>query len=605
MFELLRGDHLRAAPNAVELARLAREHDLAFFRALGVFHEGVARAESGALGDGLGDMRRGAELLREQNVLIFDGLVKIALAEAEARAGDPDRAIVVLDEGLATCERTGLSLVRSGVASRPRRNAAEAGPRQPAPAEKAFLSAIAVARQQATRSFGLRAAFSLAKLYQSTGRPTDAHAVLAPALEGFAPTPEMPEIAEAQALLAALAETEEVKSDAARRRRDAQLHVAYGNALIPARGYGAPETEAAFAAARERADSSDSAPERLAADYGLWASSYLQGELPSMRAHAAAFLRDVEARPESPEASVAHRVAGTTHWYAGEWVEALPHLERALALFKPGRDDDLAFRFGQDAGVAAMLHLAIVSWQLGDAARSHSLVESARARGEGLARVQTRAYGANHAALLGLMRRDVEQIASATAELARLVRDHELKFFRPQSVFLEAWVKAERDGLADGLADMRHGMELLRGPNAVAEGLLKAALAEAEARVGEPERALWTLDEALSSSGRTGHRAFDAELHRMRGEILLKRTPTDVAPAEEAFETALVIAGRQGARSFALRAALSLARTPPVGWPARRRLRRPRARARRVFADAKDAGDRRGAGAAGGGGGDG
>ena len=48
-------------------------------------------------------MRRGVEILREQNVLVFDGLFKIALAEAEARAGDPDRAIAILDEALATC----------------------------------------------------------------------------------------------------------------------------------------------------------------------------------------------------------------------------------------------------------------------------------------------------------------------------------------------------------------------------------------------------------------------------------------------------------------------------------------------------------------------
>jgi predicted ATPase len=66
-------------------------------------------------------------------------------------------------------------------------------PNNPAPAEEAFLSAVAVARQQTTRSFELRAALSLAKLYQSTARPLDAHAVLAPALEGFSPTPEMPE----------------------------------------------------------------------------------------------------------------------------------------------------------------------------------------------------------------------------------------------------------------------------------------------------------------------------------------------------------------------------------------------------------------------------
>jgi predicted ATPase len=75
-------------------------------------------------------------------------------------------------------------------------------PPNPTPAEDALLSAIAVAEQQATRSFRLRAALSLAKLYQSTGRPDDARAVLASALEAFSPTPEMPEISGAQALLA-------------------------------------------------------------------------------------------------------------------------------------------------------------------------------------------------------------------------------------------------------------------------------------------------------------------------------------------------------------------------------------------------------------------
>jgi hypothetical protein len=79
-------------------------------------------------------------------------------------------------------------------------------PSDPVPAEGALQTAIAVAKQQGTRSFELRAALSLAKHYESTGRLADAHAVLAPALEGFAPTPEMAEIAEAQALLAALAQ---------------------------------------------------------------------------------------------------------------------------------------------------------------------------------------------------------------------------------------------------------------------------------------------------------------------------------------------------------------------------------------------------------------
>ena len=78
-------------------------------------------------------------------------------------------------------------------------------PSNPVSPEAAFRTAIDVARRQSARSLGLQAALLLAKLYHSTGRPAEAHAVLAPGLEGFSPTPEMPEIAEAQALMERLA----------------------------------------------------------------------------------------------------------------------------------------------------------------------------------------------------------------------------------------------------------------------------------------------------------------------------------------------------------------------------------------------------------------
>ena len=84
-------------------------------------------------------------------------------------------------------------------------------PANPGPAEEAYLAAISVARKGSARSFGLRAALALAKLYQSTARTVEAHDILELALEGFVPTPELPEIADAQALLAALAETDEWK----------------------------------------------------------------------------------------------------------------------------------------------------------------------------------------------------------------------------------------------------------------------------------------------------------------------------------------------------------------------------------------------------------
>jgi predicted ATPase len=555
-FALMRRDMSRAAMNGGELAQLTREHDLPFWRAFGVFFEGLASAQGGTAGGGREAMRRGVELRREQNVLIFDGFFKIVLAEAEARAGDVDRAVSVLDEGLATCERTGHRSFEAELHRVRGEMLLNRDPASLAPAEEAFRTAVAVAKRQSTRSFELRAALSLAKLYQSTARLTDAYAVLAPALESFAPTPEMPEIAEAQALLAALAETDGVKAATTQRQRLGQLHVAYGNALIAARGPAAPETTKAFARAREAALGDKDAPERLAADYGLWAGSYVRGELSAMRAHAQTFLKDVEASPDSSEAGVARRAAGATHWFAGEYMEARETLEHALAVFQPGRDDDLAFRFGQDPGVAAMLYLALTLWPLGDIGRALSLVSDAEARIAGLAHVGTRALGRLYVATFALMHRDMSRAASNAAELATLAHEHELPQWRARGVFLEGLSSAE----SGGLEVMRRGVELLREQNVVIfDGLFKIALAEAEVRAGDVDRALAVLDEAIATSDRVGHRTFDAELHRVRGEMLLKGDPNSAA-AEDAFQAAIAVAHHQGTRSFELRASLSLAK---------------------------------------------
>jgi class 3 adenylate cyclase/tetratricopeptide (TPR) repeat protein len=340
-----------------------------------------------------------------------------------------------------------------------------------------------------------------------------------------------------------------------------QLHVAYGNALIAARGYSAPETAEAFARARESASSDADAPGRLAADYGLWASSYMRGDLPSMRAHAEALLGDVEARPDSPEASVAHRAAGMNCWFAGEYREARDHLERALALFEPGRDDDLTFRFAWDPGAAAMASLAIALWALGEVDRAISLIDRMQTRVACLKHVGPLALGRMHAAMFELMRGDHLRAAQNAFELARLAREHDLNLWRAFGVFLQGWAASQGGAHADGLEDMRRGAELLREQNALMyDGILKIALAGAQAGAGDLDRAIATIDEALATSNRTGYRAFEAELHRERGEALLKRDLVNPATAEEAFRTAIAIAQKQGTRSFELRASLALAK---------------------------------------------
>jgi tetratricopeptide (TPR) repeat protein len=213
-----------------------------------------------------------------------------------------------------------------------------------------------------------------------------------------------------------------------------QLQVAYGNALIATRGYGAPETTEAFTKTRKLAFGDEDAPERLAADYGLWAASYVRGELPAMRAHAANFLRNVQTKRDSPEAGIALRTQGACHLFAGEFAEARDHLEHALSLFRPGRDDDLAFRFGHDAGVGVMLLLAIAVWPMGEVERAISLVEGAHQRIAGLAHAASRAYGRMHAAIFELMRGDVARIVSNATELARLANEHNLSQWRVRGV---------------------------------------------------------------------------------------------------------------------------------------------------------------------------
>ena len=341
----------------------------------GAFLDGRATADGGAPGGGLERHapRRRAAARTERPV--FDGLLKIALAEAEARAGDPGRAIAILGEALATCHRLGYRAFEAELHRVRGEILFKRDPANPAPAEEAFQAALAVAQQQAARSFELRAALALANLYRVDRPPRR--------------RPRRPR-ARARRLRADAGDARNRGGASAAHRARRQRRGQGGRGAAAAthavasglrqRAHrcaspGAPETTEAFARARQGTPGEKEAPERVAADFGLWLGSYFRGDLPSMRTHAEAFLRDVEARPDSPEAGVAHRAQGINHHFAGDYVEAQRHLERALALFEPGRDDDLTYRFGVDVGVPAMALLAFASWPLGEVDRAISLID--------------------------------------------------------------------------------------------------------------------------------------------------------------------------------------------------------------------------------------
>src|SRR5262249_12413439 len=162
---------------------------------------------------GLTEMRRGLAIVREQGHLLFLPIFEAALAEAEASAGEIDAGLRRLDNALAESERTEqrwceaeMHRIRGEILLK--RDPADTS------AHEYLQQPIAFGQAPRARSFDLRPALSLEKLSRAANRDPVAHAVLARAVEGFPPTEQFPELTEAQTLLAALSESDAVKSAA-------------------------------------------------------------------------------------------------------------------------------------------------------------------------------------------------------------------------------------------------------------------------------------------------------------------------------------------------------------------------------------------------------
>jgi predicted ATPase len=196
------GATLRAAET---LVRLGREHRMDLHAAVGEVYASWAHGRLTDPECGSRSLRNalGAYVAQGNRLFVpyFLGLRAELEAETTKRGGRPDAD----RRGLAISQETGERISDSFLHRLRGEILLVRDPANLAPAEQAFQTAVAIARHQGARSYELLGALALAKLYQSTGRPAEARAVLAPALEGFSPTPEMPEIGEALALMERLA----------------------------------------------------------------------------------------------------------------------------------------------------------------------------------------------------------------------------------------------------------------------------------------------------------------------------------------------------------------------------------------------------------------
>jgi class 3 adenylate cyclase/tetratricopeptide (TPR) repeat protein len=342
-----------------------------------------------------------------------------------------------------------------------------------------------------------------------------------------------------------------------------RLQITKGNSLIAARGHHAHETSAAFARAREIASGIEDAPERFSAYYGLWVGQYTRAELAYARESAEAFLQDAQRQPQSPEAGIAHRSYGMTCWYQGDFVGARVHMEQALEIYDSERDRELVFRFGQDYGITSMSFLALTLWPLGDVDHALRLAEDSVTRAIQSRHVPTIYLSRNViVGALELMRGDSRRAGPHLEASLSLAREHGMQLPLLTSSYCLSWVRWHAGIVgAEAAEEMLERRALIRKQHyRYLEPLYAKLLADVQSGPGRVESALDTVDEALADVEETGQHWFDSELHRARGELLLKSESPNIEAAEQAFARSMEVARSQHARSFELRAALALAR---------------------------------------------
>jgi predicted ATPase len=255
----------------------------------------------------------------------------------------------------------------------------------------------------------------------------------------------------------------------------------------------------------------------------------------------------------------AHYALGNTVNYLAEFAAARVHFEQSIALYDPQQHRSHAFRYAQDPGVVCRAYAAVTLWWLGypDQAlqRSHEALTLARE----LAHPFSLAFALFFAALLHQCRREWELTQERAEAAMAIAAEQEFAVWVGLGTILRGWALAAQSQ-EEGMAQMRRGLDAYKATGA-ASGLpyYQALLAVTYAQVGQREEGLTLLTEALAMANDREERRWDAELYRLKGELLLAHSAHH-AEAETCFRQALDIARHQQAKSWELRAAMSLSR---------------------------------------------
>ena len=361
----------------------------------------------------------------------------------------------------------------------------------------------------------------------------------------------------------ALAQIATLPSTPALRRMQIDLQIALTSPLAHVKGWAAPETKAALGRARqliEQAEALGEPPEDsllfFSVLYGVFAANVVAFNADVSRDLAAQFLALAEKQGTTIPFMIGYRLMGVSLVSTGDIAQGRTHLDRALALYDAAEHRPLATRFGQDSRVAILSRRSLALWMLGypDVALTDAGCALKDAREIGQAATLMYALGwpsmtlifcGNYAAANALL-----------GELAALADEKGTALWKPISMMHQGCLLVLTGKPAAAVQTITSGLAAWRSTGATVLPLVLLHLARAYEELGQFDDARRCIAEAMVSQ----ETSFEAEANRIAGEIALKSPQPDAAKAEAYFERALTVARAQQAKSWELRAAMSMAR---------------------------------------------
>ena len=347
-----------------------------------------------------------------------------------------------------------------------------------------------------------------------------------------------------------------------RAQQELALQIALGSQLGAINGWAALEVERAYARAHALALEVGDAPQLFPVLWGLWLYYWGRAELARAQALGKHLLRLAERADEGGLVLQAHHALWVTLFSRGELREALDHCSRGVARREAEVHGLLAPLYGNhDAGVCALYFGAWALGLLGLPDRAVEMSRAAIALAEQLAHPFSQALSLFFAAAVHQGRGEPPAARERAEAAIVLARAHGFGLTSAWSTTLLGWAISREGRPEDGIAMIRRGTAAARETGSeVFRPYFLALLADACMTAGSPPDGLAAVDEALATAVKTGERFYEAELYRLKGELLRRHAVGGPESPEGCLVKAIEVARRQGARSLELRAVVSVSR---------------------------------------------